>query len=232
MTTHLFKYSLLDNIQGLSATKNEYVVKLLKTTMDPTLHPCIFFAIDGNMNTYTAHDNLAITYYPRSCYRYDVDGMNAKLENNLGKDITAEIYNTQYDAALRCWPSFGQSGGAREVILIDDSEPVVLRNIVRTNTFQDGGETDEFHQDNTANYAFTIAEALAKMIVLALQNNESIPGYPEDNMDVTIGSFKPESGLTINRQLKRGKFISISTGFTVYGYSMRIKMWASVWQDD
>ena len=232
MTTPLFKYSLLDNSQGLSAIKNEFVVKLPKTTMDPTLHPCIFFATDGNMNTYTAHDYLALTYYPRSCYRYDVNDGNAKLEDNMGKNITNEILNTRYEAALRCWPSFGQPGGAREVIFIADSKPLVLKDPVKINSFLDGGETDEFHQDNTANYEFTIAEAIAKIIVSALQNNESIPLYSNDNMDVTIGSFNPESGLTINRQLKGGKFISISTGFTVYGYSMRIKMWATVWQDD
>ena len=228
----LFKYSYPDNPPPLSAVI-DYLVNLQKGKNNPTLHPCIFFAIDGKMNTYTAHDYLAITYYPRSCYQYNLPATKVKLEDNKGNDLTDVYYNDQLVNVPRCWPSFGQQGGAREVILVDDSKSVRLTPSSKVSSFQDGGETDEFHQDNSANYDIVTAVLIANIIVSALQIDEvTLRDVENDNRGSTIGSLRSHSGLTINGKLRNGKFISISSGFIVYGSSMRIKLWVSLWMDD
>lgn len=230
---HFFKYSFLEDPPALTAKKNDYVVKLPKSSKNPTLHPCIFFAIDGKMDTYAAHDYLSITYYPRSCHNYKLQPANMKLEDNRGNDLTNAIQNSRSTAVPRCWPSFGQHGGAREIILVDDSQSVVIPPISKIRSFQDGGETDEFYQDNTANYDILTAGAIAALIVAAFRNNEIPLVYTQnEGQGATIGSLKIDSGLTINGQLKGNKFISISSGFIIYGPSMRIKLWATLWKDD
>ena len=230
----LFKYSLSETMKSLDAKEGNYIIKLQKGRSDPTHHPCIFFATDGKMDAYEAHDYLAITYYPRSCFKCDLTGEKVKIEDNIGTQIVEADLNIDcdYNRARRCWPSFGHPGGAREVILIDDSESVALGNLVMTNTFPDGGETDEFHQDNTANYDLKLALEIAKMIIPIFEYDDySFTLNKNDNRGITIGSFKSGSGLSLNRSMV-GKSISISTGFNVYGSSMQIKMWATVWKDD
>ena len=222
MTATLFKYSISESAPKSSPEFHEYVVKLPKNSNDPTLKPCIFFTDDGKMNTYKAHDHLALTYYPRSCFKYNLDSV--EFEDNAGKVITDAINKSNYSVSLRCWPSFGQQGGSREIILVGSlpsSAPLKFKS------FPDGGETDEFHQDNTANYDLNIAEEIAKKIILELREIQR-----DDKTNATVGSFKPDVGLTINAKMKGDKFISVSSGFFVYGSSMRIKLWATVWKDN
>lgn len=228
MTATLFKYSISDSAPTSSPEFHEYVVKLPKNSNDPTLKPCIFFTDDGKMDTYQAHDHLALTYYPRSCLEYNLD--NVELEDNTGKVITDAINKSNYRVSLRCWPSFGQQGGSREIIHVGSlpsSVPLKFKSL------SDGGETDEFHQDNTANYDLNIAEEIAKKIISELRENQySLENQKDDKTNATVGSFKTDGGLTINAKKKGGRFIAVSSGFFVYGSSMRIKLWAAVWKDN
>ena len=228
MTATLFKYSISDSSPPFSPRLYEFVVKLPKNSNNPTLKPCIFFTDDGKMDTYEAHDHLALTYYPRSRFKYNFD--NVEFEDNTGRVITDAINNGNYKVSLRCWPSFGQQGGSREIIHIG-SLPSSVAPVL--NSLSDGGETDEFHQDNTAKYDQGIAEEIAKKIISELRENEfSLENQRDSETDATVGSFKPDGGLTINAKMKKDKFISVSSGFFVYGSSMRIKLWATVWKDN
>jgi hypothetical protein len=221
-----------DTLEKLDAQNSDYVIKLLKRNSDPTFHPCIFFAIDGKMNTYNAHDNLAITYYPRSCYKFDLQQSKFKMVDNRGNDIS-KVSNATLKNIPRCWPSFGQQGGAREIILVDDSGTVSLLPTCIIASFKDGGETDEFHQDNTTNYDIEMAKLIANIVASALRNNDiNLEDPTDDDRGNVIGSFRSQSGVTINGKLANDKFISISSGFVIYGSSMRIKLWVSLWRDN
>ena len=78
-----------------------------------------------------------------------------------------------------------------------------------------------------------IVEEIAKIIILELRRNEySLENQKDDETDATVGSFKTDGGLTINAKMKGDKFLAVSSGFHVYGSSIRIKLWAAVWKDD
>jgi hypothetical protein len=225
---NFYKYSLEDHIQSLPAKSPDYVIKLSKGPNTQEFKHCIFFAIDGNMDTYSAHDSLAITYYPRSCHNFDLQ--HYKLEDNRGNELNY-CCKTTLQSVPRCWPSFGQQGGAREVILVDDSQHAI-KPLPQFNHLQDGGETDEFHQDNTAIYDLEIAKLIAESIISALRSNEvTFEDSKNSDRGSTIGSIRPQSGLTISGKIST-KFISISSGLIVYGSSIRIKLWASLWMDN
>ena len=180
------------------------------------------------MNTYEAHDHLALTYYPKACFVINLS--NVGFEDNTGKIINGAINKSNSSVFPRSWPSFGQHGGSREIIYVGSSS---IFKSSKFNSFPDGGETDEFHQDNTANYELNIAEEIAKIIITELRRNEySLENRKDDETDATVGSFKTDGGLTINAKMKCDKFLAVSSGFHVYSSSIRIKLWAAVWKDD
>ena len=180
------------------------------------------------MNTYEAHDHLALTYYPRSCFKYNLS--NVGFEDNTGKIINGAINESNSSVFPRSWPSFGQHGGSIEIIYVGSSP---LLKPSKFKSFPDGGETDEFHQDNTANYELNIAEEIVKIIISEFRRNEySLVNQKDDETNATVGSFKTDGGLTINAKMKGDKFLAVSSGFHVYGLSMRIKLWAAVWKDN
>jgi hypothetical protein len=228
MSVRLFRYSLSNDEIIHSTNLPDYVVKLPKNNSDPTLEKCIFFTNDSKMNTYEAHDYLSLTYYPKWCYEYDLAVNNIKLKNNRGKDITSAIDNGNGCEAYHCWPSFGQHGGSKEIILVGDL-PCPDLQCSNSKHFLHGGETDEYHQDNTANYDQLIGEGVAQLIVEGFRGNEITFGDGDDN---TIGLIKSGTGLSLRGNLKDNKFISVSSGIAVYGSSIRIKLWATVWKDD
>lgn len=201
--------------------------------MPPTFHPCIFFAVDGNIDTYQARDYLAITYYPRFCSQYDLPDNFGKevLKDNMGNSIAN--LRSYPDKVPGSWASFGQPGGAKEVILVDDSKSVESCPSNHSPLIG-GGETDEFHQNDTANYDMEIAEEIANIVVPIFVNNEDIASENLEDWEqrgVPIGTIKRGSGITITAKIG-DKFVSISTSFLLYGSSIRIKVWAALWKDD
>lgn len=225
--SRLYKYSLNSALKELPISIPEYVIKLTKNGNDPTFHPCSFLATDGSMDTYQAHDYLALTYYPLVCYETNLLQSGITFEDNRGIKLDS-IESGFSPPSQRTWPSFGQPGGAREVILVEDSCEFNA-NLTLLRTFSDGGEIDEFHQDNTANYDPDLSKLIARGLISALDESEI---NVRDN-GTTIGKVIPESGTTINfRKGLDHRFISLSSGYSNHCCFMEIKLWATLWEDD
>lgn len=226
----LYKYSLDANLKQVSTRKGDFVIKLPMNDSNPRLHHCAFFSINGNLNTYEAHDNLALTFYPKACHSLVADPTKYVLEDNRGKRVTVSTNGDLPKTVLRCWPAFGQIGGAREIILVDDSCSIAL-NLLTQSLYTDGGEVDEYHQDNTTNYDLPLARLIAEILVQSLMDAD-VPIGIEGQEYTTVGRYVHSSGLSVCGQGRNNKFISISTGFIDYCGYTKVKIWTSLWLDD
>ncbi len=223
----LYRYSLKKTPE-YDCNRREHVIKLTKQNqLNFDLKGGIFFSLNGALDTYSAHSNLALTYYPAYRRKMNTNGKKFTLEDNRGGVISNELED--FSAIPRSWPSFGQPGGSREVILIcDDSANIEL--IESPPELEDGGEVDEFHLEDSTIYDQVFAKLISAGLVSGLRES----GVPITDVGETgsIGSYKPGSGVTVvSVILERKWFISVSVGWQQYGRIIRFRFWYTLFKD-